>query len=226
MRILVAAIVGTAIVLTIITGMMPGLLRVPLRLDSNVYVCDHPTIIAWTRSNGLGASVVTCYDGKAYYSDMTYVGYFGECRSHPPHWALVRSPKLKYPMIAVSLATGWPFRCFRATAVIPENLGGPSPYPACKPCVQMPDVLRRGTGIDEVSTWPYCVIFSGFVGNIALYTLILGMMPVGGRLLREWRRRSRLALGLCPRCRYPRVPAPCCSECGWSPDEAAIRFRC
>ena len=58
---------------------------------------------------------------------------------------------------------------------------------------------------------PLGIIWPGFIGNVGLYSAILGLLAYAGRVLRrcvrKWRRR-------CPACAYPIGESPVCTECG------------
>lgn len=72
---------------------------------------------------------------------------------------------------------------------------------------QLPWLSRSGQGIHV----PIRVVWQGFVGNSALFAVIVGLVLVAFRACRILSRRAR---GLCTACGYPVRESSTCPECG------------
>ena len=105
---------------------------------------------------------------------------------------------------------GWPALAFRFESIFHEMSSEESSHLVLH--------FRNAGGLNVPMRVPIVPIWSGLAINTALFASFWSLVlfgPAGAIMfVRAWRRRSRIAAGLCPTCRYPGGHLNTCPECG------------
>ncbi len=113
------------------------------------------------------------------------------------------------------VVSGWPWPALRAAYGAPH---GSKSLPTFERGIFIPVLCTHFGQELERGVLPTAPIWPGFLGNTAVYALVI--FPIISA--RHWRRQHRVRRGLCAKCAYPVSGMEKCPECGTSVSKGTV----